>query len=319
MNELEARRRLEEYLQLRRGDIGYLPPEPWLEQAELRQLEDGHWLASCPETPRQGILLKADGTMIPFFGALGKFVPLLGWPVSREYFLASTPHGRYQTYDQGLAIWESFEGGADLGYPVARWKAIDQRARSCHALIAFFDLRGFTNWSRSQVDPKPIQEMIEGFERSFQDAFSRPWCQKLFTKSTGDGFMVVSEAGWYAISVETPESGFQTGHTKAFCGACAETVRNARPKMPEDLALGCGITTGQITQIYLLGRFDYIGIPVNEASKIQEIAYNELCIADSVVEYLRRDGVPVQGKRLPGKGIRVGVNALNPAEVSSRF
>ena len=29
-----------------------------------------------------------------FYGALGKLVPVLGWPISREYFLGSASNGR---------------------------------------------------------------------------------------------------------------------------------------------------------------------------------------------------------------------------------
>ncbi|MFN7936331.1 MAG: adenylate/guanylate cyclase domain-containing protein [Bryobacteraceae bacterium] len=280
------------------------------EQALLRKLEDGSWLVSIPELPRRGILLKADGTTTPFFGALGKLVPELGWPIHREYFLGSTRQGRYQTYERGLAVWEQFEQGHDLGYPVANWEAIDQRARRCHALIAFFDLRGFTSWS-SKAMPNEIQDLIEGFERSFQDAFKRPWCNKLFAKGTGDGFMVVSEAAWYELGADENGMVFQTGHAKAFCVACAETVKSAKPKMPETLAIGCGITTGEITQLYLLGRFDYIGPSVNDASKIQAMSYNELCIQDTVVDLLKKDQVNIEGWPLPGKNaVRVDVEEL---------
>jgi class 3 adenylate cyclase len=315
MNEHEARQQLTKYLQFLQGDINYQPHSSWLSDSpQFRQLANGDWLVTHPEAPHQGVLLQSDGTTLPFFGALGQLVPRRGWlPASREYFLASASHGRYQAYDRGLAIWEAPAGGGDIGYPVAKWESIDQRARSCHALIAFFDLRGFTTWSASQ-DAKRIQDVIEIVEQSFQDAFSRRWCQRLFTKGTGDGFMVVSEAGWYALSAEATAVGFQVGHAKAFCQACAETIRNAKTRIPDTLAIACGITTGPITQLYLLGRFDYIGPPVNEASKIQALAYNEMCLSTKVVESLQQDGVEVAGKVLPGKGVRVSAEAFIPGE-----
>jgi class 3 adenylate cyclase len=314
MNEQEARQRLREYLEFLQGDIGYSLSSSWLSaKSELRELANGDWLASYPEVPRKGVLLKSDGTTFPFFGALGKLVPLLGWPASREYFLASASHGRYQYYDGGLAIWEAFEGAGDIGYPVAKWESIDQRAKSCQALIAVFDLRRFTKWSESQ-DAKRIQDVIEMVEQSFQDSFSRRWCKRLFAKGTGDGFLVVSEVGWYAVGAKTSEGEFQAGHTKAFCRACAETVRSAKAKIPDELAIGCGITIGQITQLYLLGRFDYIGPSVNEASKIQAIAHNELCMSTEVVGHLQKDGVAVEGNVLPGKGIRVSAEVFSSPE-----
>ncbi len=314
MNEHDAKQRLTEYLRFLQGDIGYRLPTSWLsDNPKFLQLPNGDWLVTHPDTSHNGVLLKSDGTTFPFFGALGKLVPLLGLPASREYFLASTFQGRYQAYDTGLAIWEALEGSGDIGYPVARWKSIDKRAKSCLALIAFFDLRGFTNWSASQ-DAKRIQDVIEGVEQSFQNAFSRQWCQQLFAKSTGDGFMVVSEAGRYAKGEQATDTGFQAGHAKAFCRACAETVRNAVAQIPDALAIACGVTIGPITQLYLLGRFDYIGPHVNEASKIQAIAYNELCLSTEVVERLRKDGVKVMGRVLPGKGMRVTAESLIPEE-----
>jgi class 3 adenylate cyclase len=304
MDEQTARRRLAEYLDfLGRADIGYRPYSSWLtENPDLRELQNGDWLATNPVVQNQGVLLKPDGRAFPFYGALGKLVPVLGLPTSREYFLGSASNGRYQYYANGLAVWEAFEEGGDLGYPVAKWDSIEQRAKSCRALIAFFDLRNFTTWSASQ-GAQQIQNVIESVEQCFQDAFSRTWCLRLFAKGTGDGFMVVSEAGWYALADKPSEADFQRGHAEAFCQACAETVQTTEAKLPEQLSIGCGITIGQITQLYLLGRYDYIGSAVNEASKIQPIAYNELCICSELIEYLRRDGI--QGKRLPGKGLRV--------------
>jgi class 3 adenylate cyclase len=306
MTEDEAKERLAECLKLR-GKVGYLPKDLLSEgQSELRTIGNDDWVASCPQMPRRGILLKSDGTDIPFFGALGQFVPQLGWPVSREYILASTSCGRYQVYERGLAVWEEFEkGGENIGYPIRRWESVDERARTCLALVAFFDLRGFTNWSNSK-DANSIQRVIENLEKAFQDAFSPTCFRNLFTKSTGDGFMVVSEAGWYEIDGESHDKDFQTGHAKAFCIACAETIQKTKPRIPEQLAVGCGITSGWITQLYLLGRRDYIGPQVNEASKIQSIAYNELCISDEIVTCLKKDEVSITGYVLPGKGIRVG-------------
>lgn len=306
MNEEEARRKLGEYLASLRGDIGYHPPDSWTsDELEVRQLPNGDWLAARPEFPADGIVLKCDGAPIPFFGALGKLVPLLGLPISRELLLGSAQVGRYQVYQRWLAVWETFGPDRDLGYPVANWEFAAQRAKKCQALVAFFDLRGFTKWSGSGVDAEQIQAVVETLERSFQDAFSREWCQRLFAKGTGDGFMLVCEAERYAVGGARTDSGFQLGHAEAFCRACAETVTNAKERLPTELAVGCGITTGEVTQLYLLGRFDYIGSSVNEASKIQALAYDELCISPKVLEYLGADGIRLEGKMLPDKGMRV--------------
>jgi len=306
MDEQEAKERLTKYLTfLQQGDIGYRPNQYWLtENPEFQRLQNGDWLVRNPVLHNQGVLLKKDGRAIPFYGALGKLIPILGLPASREYFLGSASNGRYQYYDSGLAVWEKLDDDKDLGYPVATWNSINRRAKSCRALIAFFDLRNFTNWSESQ-DAQRIQNVIETVEQCFQDAFSRTWCLRLFAKGTGDGFMVVSEVGWYAVGETKFEGNFQTGHAKAFCQACAETIRSAEAKIPGELAIGCGISIGQITQLYLLGRYDYIGPAVNEAAKIQPIAYNEICVSNELIEYLRKDGFTIESKKLPGKGMRV--------------
>jgi len=127
MNEQEAKQRLAEYLVFLQGDIGYSQPTSWLgDNPMFCQLPNDDWLATHPDDLQKGVLLKSNGENLPFFGALGKLVRQhgLGLPASREYFLASTFHGRYQAYDRGLAIWEAPEGGGDVGYPIARWESI---------------------------------------------------------------------------------------------------------------------------------------------------------------------------------------------------
>jgi class 3 adenylate cyclase len=172
------------------------------------------------------------------------------------------------------------------------------------ALVAFFDLRGFTAWSLKQ-SPDVLQRTIENLEIAFQNAFLRSWCHRLFSKGTGDGLMVVSEAGNFGESIATPSENLQPGHCRAFCIACAQTVEAAGKSVPEELAVGCGITLGEVTQLYLLGRPDYIGSPVNDASKIQAIAYGEVCIATKVIDQLRAEGFNAEGKVIPGKGSRI--------------
>ena len=297
MDEEEARRRLVEPSQ--KAGLGANP--------EFRRLPNGDWLATRPELPERGVVLRSDGRAIPFFGALGKLVPVLGLPASPERLLGSTRQGRYQVYDRGLAIWEALEGIGDIGFPIAKWGSLADRARACNALIAFFDLRGFTKWSGSFLnEPGKIQGVIETLEDAFQESFLQDQWSKLFAKSTGDGFMVVSEASWFDVE----RADIQPEHAKAFCQACAKTVRAAQGRIPGELAIGCGITTGEVTQLFLLGRFDYIGPQVNEASKIQAVAYNELCIAEDVVQLLRAAGLEIPGWALPGKGLRVPSDGL---------
>jgi len=84
MDEQEAKRRLRESSkELGLGD-----------DVELRRLPNGDCLATRPELPEQGVVLKGDGVAIPFSGALGKLVPMLGLPTSPERLLGSTRQGR---------------------------------------------------------------------------------------------------------------------------------------------------------------------------------------------------------------------------------
>lgn len=302
MDENEARNKL---ARLFSGDF-YIPDSWATAPFDLRSLPNGDWLATTPQLPSEGIVLRAKGDPVPFFGALGKLVPKLGLPLSRELLLGSAQRGRYQIYERGLAVWEAFPHGDNLGYPVATWNSPEERARKCRALVAFFDLRGFTAWSASRATAREIQEAVRSFETAFQDAFSGKWCSRLFAKGTGDGFMVISEEGWNLSDT----SDFHGGHGKAFCRSCAHTLINARTSLPPELAVGCGVTLGDITQLYVLGRPDYAGPAINEASKIQSVAYDELCIAKPVLERLNADGAKPVGKLLPGKGTRITPESL---------
>jgi class 3 adenylate cyclase len=311
MDELDARRRLAQYLPTLHGDIGYGKPVTWLTNNPVfARLPNGDWAATDPDTPGDGVLLKTDGTTIPFFGALGKMTSHLGWrPASREYFLGSTLYGRYQFFEQGLAVWEDYDNLGNAGHPIIQWPSVTARARTCTALTAFFDLRGFTTWSAGQ-EPLVVQEAIENFENAFQHAFSRRWCQRIFAKGTGDGLMVVSEAACFAEGPPPPAGDLHPRHCAAFCLAAAQTVVDAASLIPRDLAVGCGVTLGRVMQLYLLGRPDYIGPEVNSASKIQSVAYSELCLSNAVVERLASDGFVVHGTEIPGKAIRIGARDL---------
>jgi class 3 adenylate cyclase len=305
VDENQARDKLKECRHL--FSAGLYSPDSWAtDPFDLKPLPNGDWLATRPQLPSEGIVLRAKGDPVPFFGALGKLVSTLGLPLSRELLLGSAQRGRYQIYEHGLAVWEEFQHGRNLGYPVATWDSPEKRARKCNALVAFFDLRGFTSWSASHATAQQIQEVVLAFESAFQDAFSGKWCSKLFAKGTGDGFMAISEEGWS----EPVSKNFEGGHGRAFCRACAETVTKGRTYLPKELAIGCGITLGEITQFYVLGRPDYAGPAVNEAAKIQSVAYDEICISEQVLNGLNIDGNALDGKFLPGKGIRVASEKL---------
>lgn len=316
MTEEEARARLDQYLQRIAGDTNHQPLAGWanrIPRAERRDCDTWMFWFSEPPTP-EGVAVWATGAA-PFWGALGKLVPYLGIPLAPERFLGSSSHGRYQLYRDGIAVWE---GQPNVGFPIPTLPHEVQAGRQCQGIVAFFDLRGFTSWSgkpgRSAAE---IQAIVRTMEEEFQAAFSKDWCRHLFTKGTGDGFMVISEAGWFG-STDEDVAGFQRGHAAMFAKACSTLIRQARLRLHAELAVGCGVTLGEITQVFLLGRPDYIGAPVNEAAKIQQVAWDELCVSESFRAAMAADGMTPIADRLGDRGWRIGAqNCIQAAEAIS--
>lgn len=306
MNMDEARLQLNECIAKLHGDVGYAPGDDWLDQQlDLREQPDGEWLAvPVPGLPSEGIRIRPSGSSVPFNGALGKAVPRLGLPEEPPRFLGSTKEGRYQVYQRGIAVWDCLrDAGQDIGFVIAEWPSLEQRARKCRGMVAFFDLRDFTRWSnRPEVSAGQVQEVIENVELSFQESFSPRWCQKLFAKGIGDGIMVVSEEEWYEAPSSDAGAGFRLGHADAFFRACVSTVRCARAGLPGALKIGCGIDSGEFTQLFLLGRVDYLGAAANRASKVQAQACNDLCLTSDFVNCLSEDGVRIAGTSALAKG-----------------
>lgn len=310
MTEAEAREKLREFVGSRTGEDGKTKPD-WLGQAELRQV-GGEWVAVRPTVLPEHVQLEGDPILVK--GAMSQWSGVLGRAETDELILGSAWYGRYQRFVRGLAIWDNAELGDGrtfpASFPVGLWEVPAKGARQCQAIVAFFDLRGFTNWS-STVEEREgaaveVQGVVETLECAFQKAFTVPrdeW-PIVFAKGLGDGLMVVSEARWGGPA----DKQVQPEHARTFCTACAQAVRDASTALADKkLAVGCGITTGSVTQLYLLGRYDYIGNPVNEASKIQAIAYNELCVSEAVVDLL---GAKFKHTLLSGKGWRVALDEL---------
>jgi class 3 adenylate cyclase len=314
MDEAQARERLKQFKASRTGEDGKTNPA-WLGELELREV-DGEWLAVRPTLLPEHARVTADGVIL-VAGVMSQWPVVLGRAETRELILGSAWYGHYQAFARGLAIWENTEIAQktiDVSFPVGLWDSYEKRARGCEALVAFFDLRGFTTWSNDvarrpgaqETAPEEIQRVVETLEQAFQGAFAMPqqgWSH-IFAKGLGDGLMVVSEARWGGPA----DKPVQPEHALKFCTACAQTVRDASAALAErKLAVGCGITTGPLTQLYLLGRYDYIGNAANDASKIQAIAYNELCVSEAVVDLL---GAKFKHTLLSGKGWRVALNEL---------
>lgn len=302
MTEDEARTRLSRYLnQLIDGDTNYPAPYDWADRTpRVDRRSADVWVFWFAELPSPAGIVIANTHEAPFWGALGKLVPTLGPPQTPERFLASSPSGRYQIYADGIAVWE---GRPDIGFQIPTLPDEVQSGREAQAVVVFFDLRGFTSWSRTPGrTAAEIQGIVRQLEERFQRAFSRDWCHTLFSKGTGDGFMLVSESGWFG---GVAESVFQPGHASAIARACSTLIRDARADLPPDLAIGCGIDVGRVTQVFLLGRPDYIGSCVNDAAKIQQLAWDELCVSDGFRELLITDGLALPARRLGDRGWRI--------------
>jgi len=273
------------------------PPEP----TEEPYYREGAWwfIYTSPGGRQEGIIVRGDdGTAHLLLGAMASLYysdrERTGLPKSSERFLGSTIQGRYQLFDNGIGVWEvpNTKDMGNLTYFVPR---SDQEngvgGRMATALTAFFDLRGFTAWSGAAGRrAEEIQSLIERLERILQAAFGRDFEGNLFFKWTGDGAMVVSED----IRVRN------------FSRACCRVVIDISRVLPNDLAVGCGITKGEVIQLFMFGRYDYVGDTVNEAAKLQQFAWDEICIRKEVYDLLSEEGIVMQdAKRIGPKGYRI--------------
>ena len=288
---------------------------------------DGSWLfVEVNKSQKEGgdykgVVVRADGGVFTLLGALGKVFrrnqKKLGAPKSCERFLGSTAFGCYQAFDAGFAIWE---GGENLGFPLLE-SLIPLRRQMC--IVAFFDLRGFTTWSKDAT-PEEVHQAIQALEDSIHDGFpyasdSKPW-ERLFLKGTGDGVMIVSQADWYKeTQLNQRMNEFARGHARKFLYACETAVLAGRERLAHynfPLAIGCGIASGELDRIFLFGRFDFIGPAANEAAKLQQHAWNEICVTSAFGTVLNMDGWNLDAECvLANKGWRL--RSLGAQQVNS--
>lgn len=281
------------------------------------QLPDGSWLfveldasgVGGPNAPYDAVVVRPNTEQFRLAGALGKvfraYKEDLGLPRSTERFLGQG-NAAYQSFDHGVAVWERLE---NRGFPILE-SLNPLRRQTC--AVAFFDLRGFTDWS-SKVPSAQVQRAVTAFEDSLHAGFPYPepthWKQ-VFLKGTGDGAMVVTQADWFK---QAPDNQYMAtlapGHSVEFLSACEKTVdlsRGCFEAVGFPLAIGCGIAVGELDRLFLFGRLDYIGPAANEAAKLQQHAWNEVCVTNSFRDALSADGKKLAGeRRLATKGWRL--------------
>ncbi len=180
MTEVEARAALANYLQSSPSDTNHPPPASWAGKSPIAEkVGDGRWVFwySTAGQPEGGIVISPRDDPYHFCGALGKAIPSLGLPRTPERFLGSTVVGRYGVFENGIAVWE---GEPDIGFLVPRDLNEVQQGRQCQAIMAFFDLRGFTSWSSGEDRPAAqIQDIVRVLEEEFQAAFAKGWKWRL--------------------------------------------------------------------------------------------------------------------------------------------
>ncbi len=110
------------------------------------------------------------------------------------------------------------------------------------------------------------------------------------------------------------------GHAVDFLRACCSFVVRAKEAISDHrgLAMGCGVHYGRLHQVYLQGRFDYLGPPANKASKIQQLAWDEVCISPELYDLLEDNDLDLDAllgmpKRLADRGYRI-----NPADMAEK-
>lgn len=288
----------------------------------LRLQSDGSWQFVENEGPGTNgvyasVVIRADGVAFSLDGALGKVFrnfPGLGAPISAERSLGATAFGRYQAFESGVAIWE---GGEDIAFPILE-SLSPLRRQLC--IVAFFDLRGFTSWSAA-ADPDQAQKTIRAFEDAVHIGFPTTLASlpRLFLKGTGDGVMVVSQADWHRdATLHKAMTTFVRAHTLDFLSACERVVSTAHEQLVQSglpLGIGCGIACGDLDRVFLFGRFDFLGRAANEAAKLQQYAWNEICVTDEFRAILKLDGRASDADwELVSKGWRLRANEISDAQ-----
>lgn len=151
---------------------------------------------------------------------------------------------------------------------------------TCHALILFVDIRGFTRWAEGYEVAPYMQELLEGFFASLRTHFP-----DAFLKPLGDGALLVHEADALftapdfeaALAQLLAQTLAQIAATEAAFQQQCQTFA-IRYGYKTDLKLGWGVTRGAVDRVEAQGTRrrpataaplqDYLGANMNKASRL---------------------------------------------------
>lgn len=298
----EARQERDKYLQ------GLSPTHQlrskWTQTAEAEiqavQWPGEGWLFLYPE----GSAIVVDGRVLATHGVYGAvargYLPkrLAGWarlgmPRSDERWLGSG-RGRYQLFEMGIVTWEA---DPDLGFPQIVGPDVLQ-GRRCHAMIAFADIRESTSWAEHE-DASVIARAIRELEADLQEVLSRSEFSPIYIKPAGDGMLILSEEGWFQEaaqdsaaleSLSIKAEGVSPPHAASFILTCEAFMQRATETLkPYGRKIGCGIDGDLVTQVFACGRRDYLGDPLNQASKLQDKLENKIRVSKRVFDAVKAE------------------------------
>lgn len=247
----------------------------------------------------EAIVVRQDEKAFEVYGACADVylktqenIPRFGDPLTGERWIGSGI-GRYQLFDSGIVRWEN-TNSENCAVPYFYGRNPSQ-GYSIECMVAFIDIRGFTKWSQKHGYDK-MHEVISSLESVLQRHFALSEFKELFLKGTGDGFMIAQEGIPYAHHDDSEKVHVAVDY---FIGACMGCCKSMATILKEyELTVGFGVDIGELKKVLILGRWDYIGDAVNNASKLQSKGENEVIISEACYEKLN-DKSSIKGRVKP--------------------
>jgi class 3 adenylate cyclase len=216
--------------------------------------------------------------------------------------------GKYQLFEGGCIMHRNGE------QPIYVHKG--PSANKIFAFVVFFDLRGFTPWSK-KATPGIIQLVLSEFEDILQNELGKmniPYDHQPFIKGTGDGVMLVFLSCIKPYGKEwVRRPGIDDVLPGKLLKACAMVIQYSVRILPPDLALGCGLDCGEVERIFMFGEWDYFGDKVNNAAKLQQSARNEIIVSEEFQKIIEE-----LNPQLAVKGAVLGCRYA-PADFNANF